>query len=122
MWMFKISDLVEVGKKAGVSRVCDFPGDPPNGPTDALRREGTLSPGTVRRDEVAAFVAAGEAPLAGELAVCPARCALERAPELRAFLCQPLSVAVLAIATPIPTREIATTCFQETRPLATSLP
>jgi pyruvate dehydrogenase (quinone) len=81
-----------------------------------------LSRETVCPDEVAAFVAAAEAPLAGELAVCPRRCALEPAPDQEALRCQPLSVAVLAIAPHAPTREIGTTCFQETQPLATSLP
>jgi thiamine pyrophosphate-dependent acetolactate synthase large subunit-like protein len=71
MWMFKISDpIIEAAKKAGVGRVCHSPGDPRNGPTDALRWEGMLSPGTFRRNMLAAFVAAADAPLSGELAVC----------------------------------------------------
>src|SRR6267378_809301 len=69
-----ISDLiVETLKQAGVGRVYGLPGDSLNGFTDALRRDGTVSWEHVRHEEVAAFAAAGEAAVTGELAGSPAQ-------------------------------------------------
>jgi pyruvate dehydrogenase (quinone) len=49
-------------------------GESLNGLTDALRRDGTLSWQRARHEEVAAFAAAGEAAVTGELAVCAGSC------------------------------------------------
>ena len=68
---FNVSDLiVETLKNAGVRRVYGLPGDSLNGFTDALRRDGEFSWGHVRHEEAAAFAAAGDAAITGELAVC----------------------------------------------------
>ena len=73
---FTISDLiVETLEAAGVRRVYGLPGDSLNGFTDALRRKESLAWEHVRHEETAAFAAAGEAAITGELAVCAASCA-----------------------------------------------
>ena len=51
-----------------------IPGDSLNGFTDALRRDGGIAWEHVRHEEAAAFAAAAEAALTGELAVCAASC------------------------------------------------
>jgi pyruvate dehydrogenase (quinone) len=61
--------IVSILKAPGVRRVYGIPGDSLNGFTDALRRDGTISRQHVRHEEAAAFAAAGEAALTGELAV-----------------------------------------------------
>ena len=70
-----VADLiVETLKNAGVQRVYGLPGDSLNGFTDALRRDGSLAWEHVRHEEAAAFAAAGEAAVTGELAVCAGSC------------------------------------------------
>ncbi|HXU57960.1 MAG TPA: thiamine pyrophosphate-binding protein, partial [Verrucomicrobiae bacterium] len=60
--------IVSILKASGVRRVYGIPGDSLNGFTDALRRDGAISWQHVRHEEAAAFAAAGEAALTGELA------------------------------------------------------
>src|ERR1700691_3928237 len=70
-----VADLiVETLKNSGVRRVYGLPGDSLNGFTDALRRDGTIAWQHVRNEETAAFAAAAEAALTGELAVCATSC------------------------------------------------
>jgi pyruvate dehydrogenase (quinone) len=65
-----IADLIVATLKAsGVRRVYGLPGDSLNGFTDALRRDGDIEWEHVRHEEAAAFAAAGEAGITGELAV-----------------------------------------------------
>ena len=72
---FTVADLIiETLKGAGIQRVYGIPGDSLNGFTDAIRRDGMLAWQHVRHEEAAAFAAAGEATLTGELAVCAASC------------------------------------------------
>jgi pyruvate dehydrogenase (quinone) len=113
-----ISDLiVETLKNAGVSRVYGLPGDSLNGFTDALRRDGTLSWQHVRHEEAAAFAAAGEAAVTGELAVCAASCGPGNLHLINGlFDANRSRVPVLAIAAHIPTAEIGGNYFQETHP------
>ena len=66
--------MVEVLKASGVRRIYGLPGDSLNGLTDALRRDGEIAWEHVRHEEAAAFAAAGEAALTGELAVCAGSC------------------------------------------------
>jgi pyruvate dehydrogenase (quinone) len=73
--------LVATLKKSGVSRVYGLPGDSLNGFTDALRRDGEVAWEHVRHEEAAAFAAAGEAAMTGELAVCAASCGPETHPQ-----------------------------------------
>ena len=70
-----VADVVVATLRAsGVQRVYGIPGDSLNGFTDALRRDGSISWQHVRHEEAAAFAAAGEATLTGQLAVCAASC------------------------------------------------
>ena len=72
---YTVSDLIiHTLKSAGVRRVYGIPGDSLNGFTDALFRDGTISWQHVRHEEAAAFAAAGEAAITGEVAVCAASC------------------------------------------------
>jgi pyruvate dehydrogenase (quinone) len=113
-----ISELiVETLKNAGVSRVYGLPGDSLNGFTDALRRDGTLAWQHVRHEEAAAFAAAGEAAVTGELAVCAASCGPGNLHLINGlFDANRSRVPVLAIAAHIPTAEIGGNYFQETHP------
>jgi pyruvate dehydrogenase (quinone) len=113
-----ISDLiVETLKNAGVSRVYGLPGDSLNGFTDALRRNGTLSWQHVRHEEAAAFAAAGEAAVTGQLAVCAGSCGPGNLHLINGlFDAHRSRVPVLAIAAHIPTAEIGGNYFQETHP------
>ena len=55
---------------SGVRRVYGLPGDSLNGFTDAIRRSGEITWEHVRHEETAAFAAAADAALTGQLAVC----------------------------------------------------
>jgi pyruvate dehydrogenase (quinone) len=113
-----ISDLiVETLKNAGVRRVYGLPGDSLNGFTDALRRDGTLSWQLVRHEEAAAFAAAGEAAVTGELTVCAGSCGPGNLHLINGlFDANRSRVPVLAIAAHIPSTEIGGNYFQETHP------
>ncbi|MDX6585052.1 MAG: hypothetical protein QOI10_4236 [Solirubrobacterales bacterium] len=113
-----ISDLiVETLKNAGVRHVYGLPGDSLNGFTDALRRDRTLSWQHVRHEEAAAFAAAGEAAVTGELAVCAGSCGPGNLHLINGlFDANRSRVPVLAIAAHIPTAEIGGNYFQETHP------
>jgi pyruvate dehydrogenase (quinone) len=115
---FTVSDLiVETLQRAGVRRVYGLPGDSLNGFSDALRRNGSLAWEHVRHEEAAAFAAAGEAAVTGELAVCAASCGPGNLHLINGlFDAHRSRVPVLAIAAHIPSREIGTTYFQETHP------
>ena len=113
-----VADLiVETLKNAGVHRVYGLPGDSLNGFTDALRRDGTLAWEHVRHEEAAAFAAAGEAAVTGELAVCAGSCGPGNLHLINGlFDANRSRVPVLAIAAQIPSAEIGGTYFQETHP------
>ena len=66
--------IVATLKASGVRRLYGLPGDSLNGFTDAIRRGGGIVWEHVRHEEAAAFAAAGEAAMTGELAVCAASC------------------------------------------------
>src|SRR4051812_49291732 len=115
---FTIADLiVETLQASGVQRVYGLPGDSLNGLTDALRRNGVLAWEHVRHEESAAFAAAAEASITGELAVCAGSCGPGNLHLINGlFDAHRSRVPVLAIAAHIPSREIGTTYFQETHP------
>jgi pyruvate dehydrogenase (quinone) len=109
--------IVSILKASGVRRVYGIPGDSLNGFTDALRRDGAISWQHVRHEEAAAFAAAGEAALTGELAVCAASCGPGNLHLINGlFDANRSRVPVLAIAAHIPEDEIGSEYFQETRP------
>jgi pyruvate dehydrogenase (quinone) len=113
-----IADVVVATlKAAGVRRVYGLPGDSINGFTDALRRDGDVVWEHVRHEEAAAFAAAGEAAMTGELAVCAASCGPGNLHLINGlFDANRSRVPVLAIAAHIPREEIGGSYFQETHP------
>jgi pyruvate dehydrogenase (quinone) len=109
--------MVATLKDSGVRRVYGIPGDSLNGFTDALRRHGGIAWEHVRHEEAAAFAAAGEAALTGELAVCAASCGPGNLHLINGlFDANRSGVPVLAIAAHIPAEEIGGEYFQETHP------
>lgn len=109
--------MIETLKLSGVRRVYGIPGDSLNGFTDALRRDGTIGWEHVRHEEAAAFAAAGEAAVTGELAVCAGSCGPGNLHLINGlFDANRSRVPVLAIAAQIPRIEIGGGYFQETHP------
>ncbi|KQX06604.1 MULTISPECIES: ubiquinone-dependent pyruvate dehydrogenase [unclassified Leifsonia] len=109
--------MVKIIQDAGVERVYGLPGDSLNGFTDALRRAGTVAWQHVRHEEAAAFAAAAEAAITGELAVCAGSCGPGNLHLINGLYDANRSrVPVLAIAAQIPASEIGSTYFQETHP------
>ncbi len=102
---------------SGVRRVYGLPGDSLNGFTDALRRSGEIAWEHVRHEETAAFAAAADAALTGQLAVCAGSCGPGNLHLINGlFDAQRSRVPVLAIAAHIPRSEIGSDYFQETHP------
>ncbi|EYT81884.1 ubiquinone-dependent pyruvate dehydrogenase [Streptomyces sp. NPDC003703] len=116
--MHTIADhLIASLKASGVRRLHGLPGDSLNGLTDALRRDGEVDWIHVRHEESAAFAAAAEAALTGELAVCVGSCGPGNLHLVNGlFDAQRSRVPVLAIAAQIPGPEVGSGYFQETRP------
>src|SRR5262249_39561913 len=109
--------MVATLKASGVRRVWGIPGDSVNGFTDALRRDGTITWEHVRHEEGAAFAAAAEAAVTGELAVCAASCGPGNLHLINGlFDANRSRVPVLAVAAHIPEDEIGSQYFQETHP------
>jgi pyruvate dehydrogenase (quinone) len=102
---------------SGVRRVYGLPGDSLNGFTDAIRRSGEIAWEHVRHEETAAFAAAADAALTGQLAVCAGSCGPGNLHLINGlFDAQRSHVPVLAIAAHIPRTEIGSEYFQETHP------
>ena len=109
--------MVATLKASGTRRVYGIPGDSLNGFTDAMRRAGGMAWQHVRHEEAAAFAAAAEAALTGELAVCAASCGPGNLHLINGlFDANRSRVPVLAIAAQIPEDEIGSEYFQETHP------
>ena len=109
--------LVATMEQAGVKRIFGIVGDSLNGLTEALRSRGTIEWVHVRHEEVAAFAAAGEAQITGELAVCAGSCGPGNLHLINGlFDAHRSRVPVLAIAAQIPSAEIGGGYFQETHP------
>jgi pyruvate dehydrogenase (quinone) len=109
--------MVATLKASGTRRVYGIPGDSLNGFTDAMRRAGGIAWQHVRHEEAAAFAAAAEAALTGELAVCAASCGPGNLHLINGlFDANRSRVPVLAIAAQIPEDEIGSEYFQETHP------
>jgi pyruvate dehydrogenase (quinone) len=110
-------NIVQTLKSSGVRRIYGLPGDSLNGFTDALRRDGAISWEHVRHEEAAAFAAAGEAAITGQLAVVAASCGPGNLHLINGlFDANRSRVPVLAIAAHIPREEIGGGYFQETHP------
>ena len=101
----------------GIQRIWGVPGDSLNAVTEAIRREKGIEWMLTRHEEEAAFAAAGEAALTGELAVCAGSCGPGNMHLINGLYDAHRSrVPVLAIASHIPSDEIGSQYFQETRP------
>lgn len=110
-------NIVRTLRANHVDRVYGIPGDSLNGFTDALRKDGTIRWLHVRHEESAAFAAAADAAITGELAVVAGSCGPGNLHLINGlFDAQRSRVPVLAIAAHIPTSEIGTGYFQETHP------
>src|SRR5580693_1384564 len=112
------SDLImEILHSVGVRRMYGVVGDSLNGITEALRKRGDVDWIHCRHEEAAAFAAAAEAHLTGELAVCAGSCGPGNLHLINGlFDAHRSRVPVLAIAAHIPSAEIGRGYFQETHP------
>jgi len=110
-------NIVATLKASGVRRIYGLPGDSLNGFTDALRRSGDIAWEHVRHEEAAAFAAAAEAAITGDLAVVAASCGPGNLHLINGlFDANRSRVPVLAVAAHIPRQEIGSGYFQETHP------
>ena len=104
---------------AGVERIYGVVGDSLNGLVDSLRRKGKIDWVHVRNEEAAAFAAGAEAQTTGRLAVCAGSCGPGNMHLINGLYdCNRTRVPVLAIAAQVPSAEIGSSYFQETRPEA----
>lgn len=109
--------LVETLVAAGVKNVYGVAGDSLNGITDSIRQQKQIKWIHTRHEEVAAFAAGAEAQLTGQLAVCAGSCGPGNLHLINGLYdCHRSRVPVLAIAAQIPTVEIGSEYFQETKP------
>jgi pyruvate dehydrogenase (quinone) len=117
-------DLLDVLVAAGVRRIYGLVGDSLNAFSDAVRRSGGAARGGidwihVHNEEAGAFAASAEAQLTGRLAVCAGSCGPGNTHLIQGVMDAHRSGApVLALASHIPSRQIGTGYFQETKPEA----
>jgi pyruvate dehydrogenase (quinone) len=108
---------VDVLAEAEVQRIYGVSGDSLNGITDSIRGKKQLQWIHVRHEETAAFAAGAEAHLTGRLAVCAGSCGPGNLHLINGLYdCHRSRVPVLAIAAQIPSNEIGSGYFQETKP------
>src|ERR1700681_1787999 len=114
----KVADLlVDVLAKTGVQRIYGVSGDSLNGITDSIRAREQIQWIHVRHEESAAFAAGAEAHLTGRLAVCAGSCGPGNLHLINGLYdCHRSRVPVLAIAAQVPSNEIGSGYFQETKP------
>ncbi|SEA68786.1 ubiquinone-dependent pyruvate dehydrogenase [Pedobacter hartonius] len=111
------ASLVEILEHAGVKHVHGVVGDSLNGIVDEIRNSKTIKWIHYRHEEAAAFAAGAEAQLSGRLAVCAGSCGPGNMHLINGLYDAHKSNApVLAIAAHIPSEQIGTSYFQETRP------
>src|ERR1700680_4082921 len=109
--------LIDVLAESGVRQVYGLSGDSLNGVTDSIRASKRIQWVHVRHEETAAFAAGAEAHLTGRLAVCAGSCGPGNLHLINGLYdCHRSRVPVLAIAAQIPSNEIGSGYFQETRP------
>lgn len=109
--------FVETLVLAGVRRIYGLVGDSLNGLTEAVRTNDSIEWIHVRHEESAAFAAGADAHLTGGVAVCAGSCGPGNLHLINGlFDCHRSRVPVLAIAAQVPSQEMGTGYFQETRP------
>ncbi len=118
MRISNVADVVaETLQEAGVARIYGVVGDSLNGITEALRARGKIEWIHTRHEEAAAFAASGEAQVTGKLAVCAGSCGPGNLHLINGLYDAHRSrTPVLAIAAQIPSPEIGSGYFQETKP------
>ncbi len=114
----RVADVVvDTLVAAGVRNVYGLAGDSLNGITDSIRSRDNIRWVPVRHEETAAFAAGAEAHLTGRLAACAGSCGPGNMHLINGLYdCHRSRVPVLAIAAHIPSQEIGSNYFQETRP------
>jgi pyruvate dehydrogenase (quinone) len=109
--------IVETLISAGVRRIYGVVGDSLNGLLEEIRKNRSIEWIGVRHEETAAFAAGAQAHVTGELAVCAGSCGPGNMHLINGLYdCHRSRVPVLAIAAQIPSQEIGSGYFQETRP------
>src|SRR5580692_1111323 len=109
--------LVDTLVAAGVNKIYGLAGDSLNGITDSIRTRDNIRWIPFRHEEAAAFAAGADAHLTGDLAVCAGSCGPGNTHLINGLYdCHRNRVPVLAIAAQIPTKEIGSEYFQETKP------
>lgn len=109
--------IVETLQAAGVRRIFGVVGDSLNGITEAIRSRGVIDWVHVRHEEAGAFAAGAEAQLTGRLAVCAGSCGPGHLHLINGLYdCHRTGAPVLAIAAHIPSGEVGSGYFQETKP------
>ena len=109
--------LVEILEHAGVTHIHGVVGDSLNGITDEVRKSAKIKWIHYRHEEAAAFAAGAEAQLTGKLAVCAGSCGPGNMHLVNGLYdAHRSNAAVLAIAAQIPSEQIGSSYFQETRP------
>ena len=114
----KIADIiVDTLASIGVKRIYGVPGDSLNGITDAIRVHDGIEWMHTRNEEAAAFAAGADAHLSGNLAACAGSCGPGNTHLINGLYdCHRNRVPVLAIAAQIPSKELGSDYFQETKP------
>lgn len=113
------AEFVKILEQAGVERIHGVVGDSLNAFTEELRKSGKIKWIHYRHEEAAAFAAGAEAQLTGKLAVCAGSCGPGNMHLINGLYDAHRSNApVLAIAAQVPSEQIGTSYFQETRPEA----
>ncbi len=109
--------IVKTLTAAGVKRIYGVVGDSLNGLTEALRKQKSIEWVLLRHEEVAAFAAGAEAHLTGSLVVCAGSCGPGNMHLINGLYdCHRSRVPVLAIAAQVPSKELGSNYFQETKP------
>ncbi len=109
--------IVDTLASVGVERIYGVPGDSLNGITDAIRTHPKVKWIHTRNEEAAAFAAGADAHLTGGLAVCAGSCGPGNTHLINGLYdCHRNRVPVLAIAAQIPSKEVGSDYFQETKP------
>jgi pyruvate dehydrogenase (quinone) len=114
----RVADVVvDTLVRAGVKRIYGVAGDSLNGITETVRKRDDVAWVHVRHEEVAAFAAGAEAHLTGGLVVCAGSCGPGNLHLINGLYdCHRSRVPVLAIAAQVPSHEIGSGYFQETKP------
>ncbi|KHD86801.1 ubiquinone-dependent pyruvate dehydrogenase [Heyndrickxia ginsengihumi] len=109
--------LIDSLLNAGITRIYGIVGDSLNAVLDSIRRSGKIEWVAVRHEEVAAFAAGADAALNNSIAVCAGSSGPGNLHLINGlFDCHRSRIPVLAIAAHIPSNEIGSEYFQQTRP------